>query len=341
MSLAVVVSTGGFLFGIWIIVNNAVAGLIAIGSLVYLIQTLSRVNNQTSRFLNQIARLLERNLYVTDIFAVLDTEPRLIKAKNPKALNLKDGEVPRIEFKNVSFKYDGNDRYAIKDISFVLEPGMKLGLVGNNGSGKSTIVRILLRIYDPTSGEVLINGINIKNLNQEEWWSCLGVLLQDYTTYNFTVREAIAVGKVDKEIDQDRVIKSAEQSTVSSFVEVLEKKYDNPIGVEFGGIEPSKGQRQKLAIARALYRDPKILVLDEPTASIDSESAMKIFTEIENLPPTTSAILISHNFATIKRANNIIVLENGEIIEQGSHEDLVSRGGMYSKAFLEQKKEFE
>jgi ABC-type multidrug transport system fused ATPase/permease subunit len=169
----------------------------------------------------------------------------------------------------------------------------------------------------------------------------LGVLLQDFITYNFSVKESVAVGRSDKNIDMVTVEKATKQSTSNSFVDKLEKKYDHMIGVEFGGIEPSKGQRQKLAIARALYRTPHLLILDEPTASIDSESASIIFNEIESLPENTSAILISHNFATIKRASKIIVLENGSIREHGTHEELVNKNGVYAEAFNKQKKEFE
>ena len=169
----------------------------------------------------------------------------------------------------------------------------------------------------------------------------MGVLLQDFTTYNFSVKESIAVGKIAEEIDMELVQNSAHKSTSSGFIEELGSKYDHMIGVEFGGIEPSKGQRQKLAIARAFYKGNRFLILDEPTASIDSDSSEIIFNEIENLPETISAILISHNFATIKRADEIIVLHEGKIVEKGKHEELLTLGRRYAEAYAKQKKDFE
>lgn len=243
-------------------------------------------------------------------------------------------------FENVSFRYPGQEKWALKDVSFEIKPGQKIGLVGNNAAGKSTLVRLLLRIHDPVEGRILINGHDLKEVSIEEWWSHLGVLLQDFTTYNFTVKESIAVGNTSEKIDHDEVVGSAQKSTSAGFIEELSNKYDHMIGVEFGGIEPSKGQRQKLAIARAFYKGKRFLVLDEPTASIDAESADLIFKEIENLPDTISAILISHNFATIKRADEIIVLHEGQVVEQGTHQTLLTLGGRYAEAYNKQKQDF-
>lgn len=337
--IATIIAGLGLFVGTAMIIKSAIAGLIAIGTVVYAFQTLTRVSGQTSQLLNLVAKLMERNLYLTDIFKVIDMKPKLLRAKNPQKLNLEIA--PHIVFENVSFKYPSQEKNALNNISFEIKPGEKLGLVGNNGSGKSTIVRLLLRIHDPNEGRILINGIDLRELDLDEWWTYLGVLLQDFITYNFSVKESISVGRTDRKIDMEIVERATKQSTSNSFVDKLEKKYDHMIGVEFGGIEPSKGQRQKLAIARALYRSPHLLILDEPTASIDSESASKIFNEIESLPENTSAILISHNFATIKRASKIIVMENGRIIEQGTHDELVQNDSVYSDAYNRQKKEFE
>ena len=169
---------------------------------------------------------------------------------------------------------------------FHYKTGTKIGLVGNNAAGKSTLVRLLLRIHDPIEGRITVNGIDLKEVDIEEWWKYLGVLLQDFTTYNFTAKESIAVGDISGNVDMDTVESSARKSTSAEFIEELEDKYEHMIGVEFGGIEPSKGQRQKLAIARAFYKGKRFLILDEPTASIDADSAEIIFSEIENLPET-------------------------------------------------------
>lgn len=329
----------GLFVGTAIIINEAVAGVIAIGTVVFAFQTLNRVSGWTSSMLSNTARLLERNLYVTDIFNIFDQKLVLNYAANPKQMSFDSAST--VVFENVSFKYPGQNKWALQNISFVINPGQKIGLVGNNAAGKSTLVRLLLRIHDPTEGRITINGIDLKEINIDEWWSRLGVLLQDFTTYNFTAKESIAVGDISHDIDIDIVKSSAQKSTSSGFIEELENKYEHMIGVEFGGIEPSKGQRQKLAIARAFYKGKRFLILDEPTASIDADSADIIFNEIENLPLTISAILISHNFATIKRADEIIVLHEGKIVEKGKHQELLNAEGRYANAYQKQKKDFE
>ncbi|MFA6601758.1 MAG: ABC transporter ATP-binding protein [Candidatus Paceibacterota bacterium] len=338
--LAALLAGLGIFAAMFMIIKSAVAGIIAIGTVVYAFQTLSRISGQISQLLASIATLLERNLYVTDIFGILDTEPTIKQPLVPKSIPDLGGKAPHIKFDNVSFKYPGQDSFALKNISFELLPGEKLGLVGNNGSGKSTLVRMLLRVHDPIEGRITVNGLDLREIATEDWWSYLSVLLQDFTTYYFSVTESVAIGRKDKPIDAEVVDKSIDQSTLGDFVAGLEKKKENMIGIEFGGVEPSKGQRQKLAIARAFYREPALLILDEPTASIDSQSATKIFATIEALPSNRSAILISHNFATIKRASKIIVLEKGVIMESGTHDELMKKEGMYSKAYLEQKMDF-
>lgn len=332
------ISTIGLFIGLTIIIRESLSGAIAIGTVVFAFQTLNRVSGWTSNMLSYTARLLERNLYVTDIFSVFDQKLLLPRVDKPTKLNLE--KAPIIKFENVSFKYPGQEKWALQNLNLTVEGGQKLGLVGNNGSGKSTLVRLLLRIHDPIEGRVTIDGIDLKNVDIEEWWSYLGILLQDFTTYNFTVRESIAVGEQSPTINDEKVKNSAVQSTSHGFIDELKDKYENMIGVEFGGIEPSKGQRQKLAIARAFYKGNKLLVLDEPTASIDAESASLIFREIENLSKDISAILISHNFATIKKADTIAVLENGKIVEEGTHDELLALNKNYAEAYKKQKDEF-
>ncbi len=329
----------GLFVGTAMIINEAVAGVIAIGTVVFAFQTLNRVSGWTSSMLSSTARLLERNLYATDIFSVFDQKLVLEYPKNPRGISF--DSAPEVVFENVSFRYPGQDKLALQNVSFAIKPGQKIGLVGNNAAGKSTLVRLLLRIHDPIEGKITVNGVDLKEVDIEEWWKYLGVLLQDFTTYNFTAKESIAVGGLSENINMGIVEDSAKKSTSAGFIEELEDKYEHMIGIEFGGIEPSKGQRQKLAIARAFYKGKRFLILDEPTASIDADSADIIFNEIENLPDTISAILISHNFATIKRADEIIVLHEGKIVEKGKHQDLLNLGGRYASAYAKQKKDFE
>lgn len=328
----------GLFIGTTLIVQESIGGAVAIGTVVFMFQTLSRINGWASSMLSNTARILERNLYVTDIFSILDEKPIMVQPEKPISFELT--KAPTIVFENVSFAYpSAPEKIILKNVNLTIKPGDKLGLVGNNGSGKSTLVRLLLRIHDPVSGRITVNGIDLRDINTEDWWRYLGVLLQDFTTYNFTVKESIAVSEKG-EINQPRIEKVAEQSTSMSFIKDLKDTYNHMIGVEFGGIEPSKGQRQKLAIARALYKGTRLLVLDEPTASIDAESTSVIFRELENLDKNTSAILISHNFATIKKADMIVVLKDGEIIEQGTHQELIDLKGNYADAYQKQKSEF-
>ncbi len=328
----------GFFAGMIIIINESILGVIAIGTVVFAFQTLSRVSGWTSNMLSYTARLLEKNLYVTDIIEILNEKNIMERPKLPTKIDY--STPPTIIFQNVFFRYQGQERWAVNNISFRIEPGQKIGLVGDNGSGKTTLIKLLLRVYDPVKGKITINGVDLKNIDIDEWWSNAGILLQDFPDYNFTIKESIAISDEVSYIDEEKVIKSAEQSTSDVFINQLEKKYDKMIGVEFDGIEPSKGQRQKLAIARAFYKTKRMLILDEPTASIDADSASKIFRKIENLPKDISAILISHNFATIKKADKIIVLDNGFKIEEGSHDDLLNIKGKYSRGYEQQKKEF-
>lgn len=336
---ASLLSVLGLFAGTAIIIHESISGALAIGTVVFAFQTLNRVSGWTSSMLSYTARLLERNLYVTDIFSVFDEKPIMPRATNPIKIDFE--KAPTIIFENVSFKYPEQEKWALRNLNLTMEGGQKLGLVGDNGSGKSTLVRLLLRIHDPLEGRVTVNGVDLKDIDLEEWWSHLGVLLQDFTTYNFTVKESIGIGEQSQTINEEKVKEAAEQSTSAGFINELTHKYDNMIGVEFGGIEPSKGQRQKLAIARAFYKGKRLLVLDEPTASIDAASAGEIFRGIENLSKDISAILISHNFATIKKADMIAVLDNGKIVEMGTHTHLVSLNGRYAEGYKKQRDEFE
>jgi ABC-type multidrug transport system fused ATPase/permease subunit len=247
---------------------------------------------------------------------------------------------PEIVFENVSFRYPSSENWVLRDVSFRLEPNKKIALVGNNGAGKTTLTKLLCRIYDPTEGRILVNGIDLREVNLEEWWSALGVMLQDYSSYDFPVKQAIAVGRSDKQVDIDQVKKSAEISQAAEFIGKWKQQYENPMGVEFGGEEPSKGQRQKLAIAKILYRNAFVMVLDEPTASVDAESEAKIFDSLESLSGNMTSIFISHDFSTISQCDQIIVMEEGRVKEIGNHDQLVANNSTYADLYKLQAKRF-
>ena len=332
-------STVGMFLGLSLAVKGAVNGSITVGTVVFLFSIISSFDSNISNFISNFARLLERNLYVSDISEVINTKQLIKEIKNPKKINTEI--TPEIEFRNVSFKYPDQDNYVLKNISFKIKSGEKVGLVGHNGAGKTTITRLLLRIHDPSEGQILVNGIDLKKISMEDWWSKLAVLPQDFSSFNFETKYSISYGDVSKDFDIEKVKFAAKQSNASEFIEKWPEQYDRMIGIEFGGAELSKGERQKMALARVFYRNSPIFVLDEPTAAIDSKSTSEIFRNIEAISDRQSMLIISHNFATLRRANRIIFIEDGKMIEEGSHEELMKNKGTYSILYKQQKKEYE
>jgi ATP-binding cassette subfamily B protein len=321
----------GSAISIIMIVRSTATGETDIGTMTFLIASIAIIQDTVTDFFIRLARILDDNQYATDIFAVLDTPPIVKESAVTRRLEL--DTPPEIVLENVSFKYEGQEGYVLKNLNLTIPAGTKLGLVGNNGAGKTTLIRLICRIYDPSEGRILINGIDLKEYKIEDWRSALGVLFQDFSSYDFVTKDSIAVGRTEEPMSIERVKHAAALSESSEFIERWENTYDQQIGVEFGGVDPSKGQKQKLALARVLYRDPAVLILDEPTAAVDAESEAKIFERIETISRAVTAILISHRFSTVKRADIIVVLEYGQIIEQGTHDQLMEKNGRYSELF--------
>ena len=333
-----ILSSLGLFVGLFLLVKQVLGGTLAVGSLVYMIGTLFNVRSAISGFLVNISNQYEDSLIVNDVMEIVNTPKLIMETKNPITLDL--SSAPEIVFENVSFKYHSTDKYSLKNVSMTLKAGNNFGLVGNNGAGKTTFVKLLCRIYDPTEGKILINGVDLKDVSIKEWWSYLAVMFQDYASYDFKVKEAIGISRPDKSPNLAKVMEVAHTSQSHTFIEEWKDKYDQQLGVEFGGKEPSKGQRQKLSIAKILYRDGLVMILDEPTASVDAESEAKIFDSIENLPKDRTAILISHDFSTISECDRIFVLDKGSLIEEGNHKDLMKNKGMYSELYNLQAKRF-
>ncbi|MFZ2523255.1 MAG: ABC transporter ATP-binding protein [Minisyncoccia bacterium] len=330
-SLADILSFVGFTFGLWLVVRGVIDSNYQVGTFVFMIGTLTNVRSSISGLLDSISGQYENCLVVNDLIKFINIEPSIHEKKNPDKLNLKSA--PEVVFENVSFKYPNTEKWILKDINIKFNAGDNIGLVGNNGAGKTTLVKLLCRIYDPTEGRILINGIDLKDVATKEWWSNLGVMFQDYASYDFIVEEAIAIGKPEKPSNLTKVIDAAKVSQAHEFIMEWKDKYDQQLGVEFGGKEPSKGQKQKMSIAKILYRDGLVMILDEPTASVDAESEAKIFDSIENLPKDRTAILISHDFSTISQCDKIFVMDKGKLVEEGTHKELMKNKKMYSELY--------
>lgn len=318
---------------------EVVKGNLNIGTFTFLLGSIGSLRSAMSSTFRNLARQYEDNLFVKDIFDFLDLSPALSKSANPTQLKNK---TPEIIFKNVSFKYPGKDAWVLKNINLEIKPGEKVAMVGINGAGKTTLVKLLCRFYDPVEGQILIDGKDLKEIEKESWYSSLGILFQDYATYNFKIKDAIAIGKITEKENLNKIRLAAEQSEAMKFIEEFPDKLKQQLGREFpGGTEPSQGQWQKLALARIFYRNANVWVLDEPTASIDAESEAKIFEKLEKLPKDKTVILISHRFSTVRNADKIIVLKDGTISEQGTHTELLKNKQDYARLFHMQAKGYE
>ena len=324
--------------GFYMIILKVVNGEESIGSMVFLVGILGQLVGSVSSIVTMISKQFDHNLYVDDIFKFLDTKPFLALKENPIELNIK--ESPLVEFKDVWFKYQGNEKWILKNINLKINPGEKIAIVGMNGAGKTTFVKLLARIYDPERGQILVNGIDLRDIKPEDWSSSLGVLLQDYVSYDFKIGESIAMGRTSEEMNTEKVVDAAKRTSADIFIEEFNDKYDQQLGRDFDGVELSKGQQQKIALARMIYRDALITVLDEPTASIDALSETHIFDQMNKASKDRTLIVITHRFNTTKELDRIIVLENGEIVEDGSHEELIREGAIYKSMFDSQAKSF-
>lgn len=314
---------------------SVVAGTLTIGSFTLIVNMLEQLSGRAANASAKFGELYENNLYINHFFEFLSL-PRLVKvSKNP--IVLKKFTPPKIEFRNVSFQYPDGPQ-VLNNISFTIEPGESIAFVGHNGAGKTTIIKLLCRFYDITRGEILINNVNLKKLSLSNWYKFLGTLFQEFVHYHFSVRDNITLGAPDKK-DDKAMIEAAVKSGASEFIERLPKKYDQMLGREFkDGEELSNGEWQKLAIARAFYENPPVLILDEPTSAIDAEAEYEIFNNLRKQYKNKTLILVSHRFSTVRNANKIFVVDRGKIIEQGSHEELMKLNGKYAKMFTIQAK---
>lgn len=332
-----------FLFAaIALMTREALAGSIAVGALLLAFNTYTRFYQTVNGYIESISFTEEAARYASRWFDLFELKPKVVSKE--AAVRVEFDQPPVIEFKNVSFRYPvetGESPLVLRNLSFTIQPGEKVAIIGVNGSGKTTLIKLLCRIYDPTEGGILVNGIDLRDLELEDWQASLGVLFQDFPAYNLTIRESIGIGRVGDPFDDERLKEAARFSGADEFIDEFTKGYDQLIWKEFkDGTDLSKGQHQRLAVARMFYRQAAVTILDEPTASIDAVTEEKIFTTLEKNMQGKTVILITHRFSTVKNADKILMLEHGAIIEQGSHKALMQLNRKYAELYTMQAKRY-
>ena len=326
------IATLGFYGSYAWIVWYTVQGKISLGDMTLYLAIFRQGQSTFQSILSAVDNIYENNLFMANFFEFLCLEP-LMKISGPKrklSLPLRGG----IEFRDVGFRYPDSEEWALRGVNLNIRPGEKIALVGHNGAGKTTLIKLLSRLYDPTEGSILIDDIDIRDLDPLELQQRIGVIFQDFVRYHLPVRENIGFGQIDAMDDVERIAAAARKSGAQAVVEELPEGYETMLGRWFhDGHELSLGQWQKVALARAFMRDAEILVLDEPTASVDARAEYEIFQNFKALTEGKMAILISHRFSTVRMADRIAVIQEGRIAELGTHDELLSRAGTYAELF--------
>jgi ATP-binding cassette subfamily B protein len=308
------------------------AGVFTIGVLTFLAGSFRQSRDLIQRVLLSLSQIFEQSLYLDDLFTFLAIEPRIkpTTGARPVPSPIREG----FSFENVGFKYPGAEGWAVRGLGFSLAPGERIALVGENGAGKTTLVKLLARLYDPSEGRILLDGVDLREYDLFSLRRNVGVIFQDFVRYDFLLRENIAVGNISRLEDQPGIESAAGRSLADTVAGKLPGGYGQMLGRRFeGGVDLSGGEWQKVALARAYMRDAQLLILDEPTAALDARAEYEVFLRFSELTRGRMAVLISHRFSTVRMADRILVLRGGELVEQGTHEELLAVGGLYSELF--------
>jgi ATP-binding cassette subfamily B protein len=349
--------TLGYYAAYAVILVRAAAGAISIGTLTFLAASFARSRDLIQRLLLGASDVYEQSLYVRDLFAFFEMKPTITSPPGAPAVPepIREGFV----FEDVGFRYEGSDKWAVRHVNLRIRPGERIALVGENGAGKTTITKLLARLYDPTEGRILLDGRDLREYDLASVRRAIAVIFQDFVRFDLRFEENIGVGEIDRVaayLDQtpgggrpaggngggapqstrvpEPIVAAAEKSLAATLLPRLPLGYQQMLGRRFaGGVDLSGGEWQKVALARAYMRDAQVLILDEPTAALDARAEYDVFTRFSELVAGRMAVLISHRFSTVRMADRIVVLMEGGVVEEGSHDELVARGGLYAELF--------
>jgi ATP-binding cassette subfamily B protein len=332
-----VIGTAAYYGAYVYIAIDTVEGEISVGQLTFLAGSFLQMRNMLQGIMNRFSQIAESALYLQDLFDFFELQPDIKRGSHQ--VSIPNPITQGFTFENVGFKYPGSNAWSLRNLSFTLQAGEKLALVGENGAGKTTLVKLLARLYEPTEGRILLDGRDLRDYDLSDLRKNVSIIFQDYMKFQLPAGENIAIGNIEGLDNQEAIETSAFKSLADTVINKLPGKYGQMLGKRFmGGVELSGGEWQKIALARAYMAEAQLMILDEPTSALDARAENEVFIRFAELMEGRSAVLISHRFSTVRMADRILFLENGELLELGSHEELMRQNGKYAALFKLQAK---